>query len=132
MTMANSVELRVPLLDHQVLEYAAALPDSYKLHNATTKYILKKAFEDRVPKEILFRKKTGFVVPYEKWIRDDLKKGIADVLLDKKATERGYFEKKEIENLVSQNNANGHHSKEIFSLLTLEMWNRCFVDGRDN
>jgi asparagine synthase (glutamine-hydrolysing) len=131
MTMANSVELRVPLLDHQVLEFAASLPVSYKLHNGTTKYILKKAFEDRVPKDILFRKKTGFVVPYEKWIREDLQNSIGEVLLDRKTTERGYFDKKGIENLVSRNNANGNHSKEVFSLLTLEMWHRQFVDGSD-
>jgi asparagine synthase (glutamine-hydrolysing) len=129
MTMANSVELRVPLLDHQVLEFAAALPVSYKLHNGTTKYILKKAFEDRVPKEILFRKKTGFVVPYEKWIREDLQSNIGEVLSDRKTTERGYFDKKRIKNLLSRNNANGYHSKEVFSLLTLEMWHRSFVDG---
>jgi asparagine synthase (glutamine-hydrolysing) len=128
MTMANSVELRVPLLDHQVLEFAAALPVSYKLHNGTTKYILKKAFENRVPKEILFRKKTGFVVPYEKWISEDLNNGIRDVLLDRKAGQRGYFDRRELEKLFTRNTANGYHSKEVFSLLTLEMWHRRFVD----
>ncbi len=71
-TMANSIELRVPLLDHVVLEYAASLPTDFKLNGFTTKYILKKAFEGRVPHEILYRKKTGFPVPYEQWMSSEL------------------------------------------------------------
>ena len=71
-TMANSIELRVPLLDHVVLEYAASLPDDFKLRRFTTKYILKKAFEGRVPDEILYRKKTGFPVPYARWMSNEV------------------------------------------------------------
>ncbi len=69
MTMANSVELRVPLLDHQVLEFAASLPSDFKVHGFQTKYIAKKSLSRVVPKAILDRKKAGFPVPYESWIR---------------------------------------------------------------
>ena len=73
MTMANSIELRVPLLDHKMLEFAASLPGNYKVREGTTKYIAKKTLATRVPKEILYRKKTGFPVPYESWLRGDLR-----------------------------------------------------------
>src|SRR6202048_981828 len=67
MTMANSVELRVPLLDHKILEFAASLPQDFKVHGFTTKYIAKKTLSGCVPREILQRKKAGFPVPYETW-----------------------------------------------------------------
>ena len=73
MTMANSIELRVPLLDHKLLEFAAALPENFKVRGFTTKYIVKRALRKRVPKEILHRKKAGFPVPYASWLRTELK-----------------------------------------------------------
>ena len=73
MTMANSLELRVPLLDHRVLEFAASLPAHYKLRGFSLKHILKRALSKRVPTAILKRKKAGFPVPYESWMRGDLK-----------------------------------------------------------
>ena len=73
MTMANSIELRVPLLDHRVLEFAASLPSRLKLNGHNTKYILKKALSKRIPREISNRKKAGFPVPYGSWLRKDLK-----------------------------------------------------------
>ncbi|MFQ5788421.1 MAG: asparagine synthase (glutamine-hydrolyzing), partial [Thermodesulfobacteriota bacterium] len=69
-TMANSIELRVPLLDHRVLEFGARLPTNYKIRGTHSKYILKKAFHSKVPKEILRREKMGFPVPYEAWLRN--------------------------------------------------------------
>ena len=75
MTMANSVELRVPLLDHKLLEFAAALPPNLKVHGFTTKYLAKKALEQRIPQEIVRRRKAGFPVPYEGWLRNNCKAG---------------------------------------------------------
>ena len=69
MTMANSLELRVPLLDHRVLEFAASLPADYKLKGFSLKYILKRALAKRVPTAILKRKKVGFPVPYDSWMQ---------------------------------------------------------------
>jgi len=128
MIMANSLELRVPFLDHQVLEFAASLPVQYKLKGLTTKYILKKALSARVPREIRQRKKTGFPVPYVPWIRNDLKNMVWSILTDSRTLQRGYFQKAGIERLIDSN-VNGHdRSKEIFSLLTLELWHRMFID----
>lgn len=129
MTMANSVELRVPLLDHEVLEFAAGLPSSFKLRGFSTKHILKKAFSGRVPKEILYRKKTGFPVPYEKWFRTELKNTIYDILLDGRTLQRGYFEKKTIENLIEKSTREGLYVKEVFSLIILELWHRLFIEN---
>lgn len=128
MTMANSVELRVPLLDHRVLEFAASLPPSFKLKGFTTKHILKKTLSERIPKEIRDRKKTGFPVPYETWLRKDLHNLVWGVLTDRRTIERGYFNKPAIEALLRANRDGGEYSKEIFSLLTLELWQRTFLE----
>ena len=128
MTMANSLELRVPLLDHKVLEFAASLPTNFKVHNFTMKYILKKAFGDRIPKAILTRKKTGFPVPYALWLRTELKQWVREILFDRRTLDRGYFKRSEIERLVSENQQTGEFSKEVFSLVTLELWHRTFLE----
>ena len=128
MTMANSIELRVPLLDHGLLEFAASLPSSFKLNGFSTKYILKKAMSQRIPQAILDRKKTGFPVPYESWIRNDLKDFVWDVLADSRTINRGYFRKEAIEQMLQANSNGANYSKEIFSLVTLELWQRAFLE----
>jgi asparagine synthase (glutamine-hydrolysing) len=128
MTMANSIELRVPLLDHKVLEFAAALPQNLKIRGLTTKYIAKKALSGRVPSEILNRKKAGFPVPYAKWLRHDLKDWVHDLLLDSKATSRGYFQRPAVEQLLAADSASGQYSKEIFNLVVLELWHQEFLE----
>jgi asparagine synthase (glutamine-hydrolysing) len=129
MTMANSVELRVPLLDHKILEFAASLPADYKVRRMTTKYILKKALADKLPEEIIRRKKAGFPVPYESWLRNELSDWVKDILLDSRSVQRGYFDRKGIERLISDDERQGGYSKEIFSLAMLELWHRTFVDS---
>ena len=128
MTMANSIELRVPLLDHKILEFAASLPPSFKLRGATTKFLLKKALTQRIPKEIRDRKKTGFPVPYETWLRKDLKDMVWGILTDRKTINRGYFRKNAVEDLLRANSNGSDYSKEIFSLLSLELWQRTFLE----
>lgn len=127
-TMANSIELRVPLLDHKVLEFAASLPANFKIRGFITKYILKKAFQDKVPEEVIKRKKTGFPVPYRRWFRNELKTYIAEILLDRKTLDRGYFKRGVIEKILSDDSRYSDYSKEIFSLLALELWHRIFYD----
>jgi asparagine synthase (glutamine-hydrolysing) len=126
MTMANSLELRVPLLDHRILEFAASLPPSYKLKNSSTKHILKKALSKRLPQAILYRKKTGFPLPYATWLSTDLRNDVAEILLDKDTIARGYFRKAAVEQLIT-GSARHDYSKEIFSLVTLELWHRSFL-----
>ncbi len=128
MTMANSIELRVPLLDHKLLEFAADLPENLKVRGFTTKYIAKMALRTHVPKEILQRKKAGFPVPYESWLRRDLKSWLTDVLLDRESMGRGYFNRKSIEYLLAENSNTGRYSKELLSLAVLELWHRSFLN----
>jgi asparagine synthase (glutamine-hydrolysing) len=130
MTMANSLELRVPLLDHKLLEFAATLPSNFKVHGFTTKYIAKRALSKQIPSEIIERKKAGFPVPYENWLRTDLRDSIHDVLLDRETLGRGYFKKSAIEKLLHDNLESDAHAKDIFSLLVLELWHRQFLGNR--
>jgi asparagine synthase (glutamine-hydrolysing) len=128
MTMANSVELRVPLLDHKVLEFAARLPRSQKIRRWTMKYLAKKALSGRVPEAILTRRKAGFPVPYQAWLRNNLRELVADVLLDSRTLNRGYFKRSAVERLINTNLNGVDYSKELFSLLVFELWHRTFID----
>jgi asparagine synthase (glutamine-hydrolysing) len=128
MTMATSVELRVPFLDHEVLEFAAGLPQDFKLRGFRTKRILKHCFRNRVPREILKRKKTGFPVPYNKWLRHDAKDFVVETLTSRKARERDLFNKSQVEKLLRTFLETGAGAKLIFSLLVLELWYEKFVD----
>lgn len=131
MTMANSIELRVPFLDHKILEFAASLPENFKVRGVTTKFIAKRALRHRVPREILERRKAGFPVPYESWFRKELKGWISGILLDRETLSRGYFNRVCIEKMLSEDSLSGGLSKELFSLAALELWHRAFLDGRN-
>lgn len=127
MTMANSIELRVPFLDHKFLEFAASLPENFKVRGFDTKYIAKMALRNRVPREILRRKKVGFPIPYDSWMRNELKDWVRDILLDRGALSRGYFNRSCIEYLIDQDIKFHSYPKEILSLVSLELWHRSFV-----
>ena len=127
-TMASSLELRVPFLDHEVLEFAATLPADYKVKGLETKRVLKRAFRGRVPDAILRRKKTGFPVPFGKWLDGELRDYVADTLLSQRAVNRGYFRRDGVERLLSKNGDAGKNAAEKFSLLILELWHERFID----
>jgi asparagine synthase (glutamine-hydrolysing) len=129
MTMAASVELRVPLLDYKLMEFCVSLPDQYRLNGREGKYLLKKTMEKWLPREIIYRKKRGFPVPIAKWFRTDLKDKIKDILLDSRSIRRMYFNKSYIEKVLNVH-ASGQEdmSRRIFSLLTLELWHRKYID----
>jgi asparagine synthase (glutamine-hydrolysing) len=129
MTMANSVELRVPFLDHKVLEFAAALPRNQKLRGLTMKYLAKRALRKHVPAEILNRRKVGFPVPYAMWLRNNLREQVSEILLDPVTNSRGYFQRGTVEKLIRKHQTGAGYSKEIFALVVLELWHRIFVDG---
>lgn len=129
MTMATSVELRVPLLDHQVLEFAASLPYDFKVRGWSTKRVLKAALKESVPKAIIKRKKTGFPVPYDLWLRREMKEFVYDTLLSEKTNLASYFSRRKIEEmLLCQQQAKGC-STEVFSLLVLDLWLRRFANN---
>src|SRR5688572_28477700 len=100
MSMAASLEARVPLLDHKLIEFVTKIPAHLKLKNLETKYIFKKAMEGVVPREILYREKQGFGVPIGDWINLQLKDRISQTLLEKRTLERGYFAPRYIETLL--------------------------------
>jgi asparagine synthase (glutamine-hydrolysing) len=134
MTMATSVELRVPLLDFQVLEFAASLSPAFKVRSWTTKRILKLALQDAIPHEIIGRKKTGFPVPYGKWLNENLWGFVADTLLGHCAIIGCYFSKNKVSKLLQRQNGGG--AKEVFCLLVLELLLQQFAsdshDGLSN
>jgi asparagine synthase (glutamine-hydrolysing) len=127
MTMATSVELRVPLLDHRLLEFAARLPARYKVSGFELKRVLKMALQDSVPREILQRKKAGFPVPYESWLRGELKEFVYDTLLASDACTRAYVSSTGVQALLQAQQRGVKLAKEVFCLLTLELWLRQFA-----
>ena len=130
MTMATSVELRVPLLDVRVLEFAASLPPHFKVQGWSTKRILKAALRDSVPLAILKRKKAGFPVPYDRWLRKELKEFVFETILDKNSALSAYFSEEVLLQLLQTHQRGEGGSQEVFSLLVLELWHQQFVKGR--
>jgi len=129
-TMANSLEARSPFLDHKLMEFAASIPAEMKLRGFTSKYIIKKLASKFLPKEVLFRKKMGFAAPIGKWFNHELKDYVSDVLLDKKALERGYFKEESVKNLISeQQKGIRNNEHKLWALLNLELWHKRFVDS---
>ena len=128
MTMANSVELRVPLLDHHVLEFAASLPAHFKVQRGEGKRVLKAACAGLLPPEILQRRKAGFPVPYDAWLRGPLAGRVRETLLSGRSAGRGVLPAREIAAMLEAHTRRGLYAKEIFSLLALEFWHRAFAD----
>jgi asparagine synthase (glutamine-hydrolysing) len=131
MTMATSVELRVPLLDTRILEFAASLPPRYKVRGTALKRMLKAALASDVPEEILNRKKTGFPVPYSRWLSAELADFVADTVLATNSFCCEYFRREEMATLLQQQKQGQDCAKEVFSLLVLELWHQQFV-GRQS
>jgi asparagine synthase (glutamine-hydrolysing) len=127
MTMATSVELRVPLLDSQLLEFAASLPPQFKVRGWSTKRILKAVLRDSVPQEILLRKKTGFPLPYERCLKTELKDFIIDTVLGQESALRSYFRRDALREIIDMQQRGAGCSSEVFCLLVLELWHRQFL-----
>ena len=129
MTMAASLELRVPFLDHKLLEFSTALPDQFRLNGNQGKFLLKKFAEKLIPREIIYREKKGFPVPIAKWFRGNLYDKIRDILLDEKTISRGYFHADYIDNLLLKHKSGKQDlSRRIFTLLNIELWHRKYID----
>ena len=127
MTMANSVELRVPLLDHKILEFAATLPAHYKTQGKETKRALKAAFSKVLPPEVINRKKAGFPVPYSAWLRGPLAQRVRETLLTPTAANRNWIKAGKLEELLRKHEQPGTGSKEVFSILIAELWHAEFT-----
>jgi asparagine synthase (glutamine-hydrolysing) len=130
MTMAAAVELRVPFLDHKLVEFAASLPSRFKATAFQSKYIFKKYAEELLPKEIVYRKKRGFPVPVRQWLRGELNAVARDILLSSRTKDRGYFKMHYVEWLFDRHATSCEDlSTNIWNLLILEVWMRLFLDG---
>ena len=125
MTMANSLELRVPYLDHHVFEFAATIPVKYKIHGSLTKYVLRQAFASMVPPAAVTRPKRGFPVPTRVWLRGDLGKKAA-ALLDDPALDM-YFYRPYIRKLITDHRSGkADNSRKIWTLVIFAMWMNTF------
>lgn len=129
MTMAASIELRVPFLDHRMVEFGFSLPDEYKIKKGIRKYLLKKEMEGKLPNHILYQKKKGFPIPIKEWFRGKLFNPVSEILLDQKTLKRGYFNSKYIHSILQKHKqGNEDLSRRILSLLVLELWHRQYID----
>ncbi len=126
MSMANSLELRVPFLDHRLVEFAAALPDRLKVHGGVTKYLLKKWAEPLLPHEIVYRTKKGFPVPVKSWFREELSGFARETLLASGGVCAEFLSRPQIEHLLHMHDREDR-SEQIYSLLVLDSWHHQFV-----
>lgn len=127
MTMAASVELRVPFLDHRLVEFAARLPVSYKVRGGETKYLLKKAMERFLPNEVIYRRKKGFPVPLAAWFRNGLYDLASEVLLNPASALGMFLDPACIRKMLERHKAgNFDFSNELWGLLVLEYWFQTF------
>jgi len=129
MTMAWSLEARVPLLDHEVVEFMATVPPEWKLRGFTSKYLLRRALADLLPPALLRKRKQGFSVPVGPWLRGPLYELAADLLLDARAAGRGWLRPEAVRRLLNEHRAGrADHGHRLYALLGLEIWARQYVD----
>ena len=130
MSMATSLEVRSPLLDHTLVEYLATVPASFKIRGGKGKYPLRRLVERWLPASVLTKRKQGFAIPKERWFRSEHREAAREILLDQRTISRGYLRKDTVERLLSHH-ATGRrdYSTWIWCLLVLEIWFRTFVDA---
>lgn len=130
MSMAASIESRVPFLDHPLVEFTARLPQALKLRGVTTKWILREAMRDMLPPEILSRRKMGFPVPVGAWFRGAFRPVLDEFVLGERAAARGWFSRDEVHRLVGEHLAGArNHDARLWALVNFELWQRIFLDG---
>lgn len=132
MSMAASVEARVPFLDHQVVEFVTGLPSTVKVRNLGTKRLLKHVMRGQLPEATLRRRKHAFLVPVDAWLQGPLRGLVRDVLLDERVGRRGWFRPTRIRQMVANQEAGrGTSGQAVWNLLCLELWARIFLDKEE-
>ena len=130
MSMAASTEVRVPLLDDEMVALSSRIPPGLKLRRLTRKYVLKRSLESVLPHDVIWRQKAGFGAPIRAWLVGDLKPMVDDLLSPDAIRARGLFEPSEVSRLIRANDAGQEDNAfRIWALLTLELWYRTFMDG---
>jgi asparagine synthase (glutamine-hydrolysing) len=129
LSSAASVEVRVPFLDNEIIDFMSRVPANLKLKGLRAKYLLRQALDNTLPREILCRRKAGFGAPIRAWLRRDLRELVDDVLSERAIKQRGYFDARAVRNLIT-NDREGREDNafRIWALLSLELWQRAFVD----
>jgi asparagine synthase (glutamine-hydrolysing) len=128
-SMAATLEVRVPFLNYEILALCARMPVEYKLRGLKRKYILKKAAERLLPKNVVWRKKAGFGAPIRSWLRGPLAPMVSDLLSPETIRRRGLFDPDEVKRLVSSNlSGREDNNLQVYQLLTLELWQQTFLD----
>ena len=127
MSMAHSLEARVPLLDHRLVEFAATIPPELKL-NGTGKFIFKQAMRGILPDDIIDRPKQGFAVPLGHWFRGRLGGTLRDVLLSRRCRERGIFAPAAVQHLIELHERGRPLDRQLWTLLSFELWCSQFLD----
>jgi asparagine synthase (glutamine-hydrolysing) len=133
MSMAASIESRVPFLDHPLMEYAARLPQAMKLRGLTTKYVLRRAMQGVLPEAILTRRKMGFPVPIGRWFAGEYRRVLDEFVLGGRAARRGLFNVEYVRRLVDEHaRGEGAHAERLWALVNTEIWQRLFIDGESS
>jgi asparagine synthase (glutamine-hydrolysing) len=128
MSMAHSLEVRAPLLDHRIIEFAASLPSSWKIHGSTKKYLLKQAFKKVLPPGIIHRRKHGFTVPLERWFREELRTLAGEYLLGAELAE--FFDPGYLRGIwTAHQEGKADHGTLLWSLLSFALWQREYLGG---
>jgi asparagine synthase (glutamine-hydrolysing) len=129
MSMAVSLEARVPLLDYRIVELAVNLPAQMKINQGETKWIFKQAMAERLPQDVLNKPKQGFSIPLKHWLRDSLKPMMTDLLSPEKVRDRGFFNSDCVSGWVDEHlNGVQNHSHRLWGLMVFEIWNQQFMD----
>ena len=130
MSMAAGVEVRVPFLDLDLVDFAMCIPNKYKQRRSIGKWVLKKAMEPYLPKEVIYRPKTGFGVPLRRWMRHDLRELVGDLLSVDSLKKRGLFSARAVRQLILDNeNDKIDASYTLLSILCIEIWCRAYIDN---
>ncbi len=129
MSMAHSLEARVPLLDHSVVQFASSLPSHMKIRHGERKHVFKRAASTVLPAEALTRKKKGFAVPIGAWLRGRLREAFVDTLQSTRARQRGYFDTAYIDRLITEHiSGTREHTLRLWQLLVFELWHQRYLD----
>lgn len=129
-SMAANLEVRVPFLNHELVELAARMPPHLKLRGLKRKYILKRVAEQLLPKEVVWRKKAGFGAPIRSWLRGPLRPMVDELLSEETVKRRGLFDPQEVRRIINANlSGREDYNLQVFQLLTLELWQQTFIDS---
>jgi asparagine synthase (glutamine-hydrolysing) len=130
MSMAASTELRMPLLDNDLLKLAVSIPANRRIRPFVSKYLLKEAYTGILPGKFLFRRKVGFQVPIGLWLRSDNMDSLRDLIVGDRALARGYFQPDFVRNLMNEHiSGKDNHQAKLFVLLAVELWCRVHLDA---